>query len=123
MALKMFLLLYQEFGAAFQEVTKNLVLKTDLLQKLNFGIQKTAHTSFAKITSVKKFIHTRGYHSLVDASVIWRACSRTANQNSVFSEMPFIGRLSLMETIQLICISGRLIAFPVIRPFGERYSG
>ena len=70
MALKMFLLLYQEFGAAFQEVTKNLVLKTDLLQKLNFGIQKTAHTSFAKITSVKKFIHTRGYHSLVDASVI-----------------------------------------------------
>ena len=70
MALKMLLLFYQEFGAAFQEVTKNLVLETDLWQKLNFGIQKTAHTNFAKITSVKKFTHTTGYHSLVDASVI-----------------------------------------------------
>ena len=53
MALKMLLLFYQEFGAAFQEVTKNLVLETDLWQKLNFGIQKTAHTNFAKITSIK----------------------------------------------------------------------
>ena len=51
-----------------------------------------------------------------------RACSKTANRNSVFSEMPFIGSLSLLETIQLICISSRLVGFPVIRPFGERYS-
>ena len=37
----------------FQEVTKNVVLLTNLKQKLNFGIQKTAHANFVKITSIK----------------------------------------------------------------------
>ena len=53
MALKLLLLLHQEFGAAFQEIAKNVVLLTNLKQKLNFGIQKTAHANFAKITSIK----------------------------------------------------------------------
>ena len=53
MALKLLLSLHQEFGVAFQEVTKNVVLLTNLKQKLNFGIQKTAHANFAKITSIK----------------------------------------------------------------------
>ena len=52
-ALKLLLLLRQEFGAGFQEVTKNVVLLTNLKQKLNFGIQKTAHANFVKITSIK----------------------------------------------------------------------
>ena len=52
-ALELLLLLWQEFGAAFQEVTKNVVLLTNLKQKLNFGIQKTAHANFVKITSIK----------------------------------------------------------------------
>ena len=52
MALKLLLLLRQEFEAAFQEVT-NVVLLTNLKQKLNFGIHKTAHANFAKITSIK----------------------------------------------------------------------
>ena len=38
MALKLVLLLHQQFGAAFQEVTKNVVLLTNLRQKLSFGI-------------------------------------------------------------------------------------
>ena len=37
-ALKLLLLLHQEFGAVFQEVTKNVVLFTNLKQKLSFGI-------------------------------------------------------------------------------------
>ena len=53
MALKLPLLLHQEFGAAFQEIAKNVVLLTNLKQKLNFGIQKTAHANFVKITSIK----------------------------------------------------------------------
>ena len=53
MVLKLLLLLQQEFGAAFQEVTKNVVLLTNLKQKLNFGMQKTSHANFAKITSIK----------------------------------------------------------------------
>ena len=52
-ALKLLLLLHQEFGAAFQEVTKNVVLLTNLKQKLNFGIQKTGHANFAKTISIK----------------------------------------------------------------------
>ena len=53
MALKLPLLLHQAFGAAFQEVRKKAVLLTNLKQKLNFGIQKTAHANFAKITPIK----------------------------------------------------------------------
>ena len=53
MALKLLLLLHQEFGVGFQEVTKNVVLLTNLKQKLHFDIQKTAHANFAKITSIK----------------------------------------------------------------------
>ena len=59
MELKLLLLLHQEFGAAFQVVTKNAVLETNLRQKINFGIQKTAHViqktahAHAKITSIK----------------------------------------------------------------------
>ena len=53
MALKLLLLLHQDFGAAFEEITKNVVLLTNLKQKLNVGIQKTAHANFAKITSIK----------------------------------------------------------------------
>ena len=53
MALNLLLLLHQELGAAFQEVTKNAVLLTNLKQKLNFGIHKTVHANFAKITSIK----------------------------------------------------------------------
>ena len=50
--LKLLLLLHQEFGAVFQEITKNVVLLTNLKQKLNFGNQKTAYGNFAKITSI-----------------------------------------------------------------------
>ena len=53
MALKLLLWLRQEFEVAFQEVTKNVVLLTNLKQKLNFRIQKTVHANFAKITSIK----------------------------------------------------------------------
>ena len=52
MALKLLLFLHQEFGAAFQEVTKNVILLTSLKQKLNFGIEKTADPNFAKILSI-----------------------------------------------------------------------
>ena len=47
MALKLLLLLRQIFGAAFQEVTKIVVLLMNLKQKLNFVIQKTADANFA----------------------------------------------------------------------------
>ena len=53
MALKLLLLFNQEFVAAFQEYKKNVVLLTNLRQKLSFGIQKTVHENFAKITSIK----------------------------------------------------------------------
>ena len=53
MALKQLPLLHQELGAAFQEVTKNVVLLKNLKKKLSFGIQKTAHANFVKITSIK----------------------------------------------------------------------
>ena len=53
MALKLLLLLHQEFGTTFQEVLKNVVPLTDLKQKLNFGIQKTNHANFVKITPIK----------------------------------------------------------------------
>ena len=70
MPLKLLLLLHQEFGAAFQEVTKNVILLTNLNQKLNFGIQTTAHANFLKITFVKYVIHRTGYLLFVGASVI-----------------------------------------------------
>ena len=47
------LLLRQKFGAAFQEVTMNVVLLMNLNQNLNFGIQKITHANFAKITSIR----------------------------------------------------------------------
>ena len=53
MALKQLILLHQEFGAAFHKVTKNVVLLKNLRQKLNVGIQNTAHANFVKTTSVK----------------------------------------------------------------------
>ena len=53
MALKLLLLLHEELGTAFQEVTKNVVLLTNLKQKLNFGIQKTGYANFAKTISIK----------------------------------------------------------------------
>ena len=53
MALKLLVLLHQEFEAAVEEVTKNVVMLTNLKKKLNFGIQKTALANFAKITSIK----------------------------------------------------------------------
>ena len=54
MALKLLLLLLGAvFGAEFQEVTKNVVLVTNLKQKLNFGIRKTALGNFVKIISMK----------------------------------------------------------------------
>ena len=56
-ALKLFcfvkLLFHQEFGVPFQEDTKNVVLLKNSRQKLSFDIQKTAHTNFAKIKSIK----------------------------------------------------------------------
>ena len=75
-ALKLFLLLRQEFGAAFEEVTKNVVLLTNLKQKLNFGIQKTANENLAKITSIKQVIHRTAYLSFVDASVLCESLFR-----------------------------------------------
>ena len=51
--LKLLLLLHQEFGAVFQEVTKNVVLLMNLKQNFSFGIQKSAHANFAEITSIK----------------------------------------------------------------------
>ena len=54
MALKLLLLLLGAvFGAEFQEVTKNVVLVTNLKRKLNFGIRKTALGNFVKIISIK----------------------------------------------------------------------
>ena len=53
MALRLLLFLHHESGTVFQEVTKNVVLLTNLKQKLNFGIQKTAHPNFAKIKCIK----------------------------------------------------------------------
>ena len=52
MALKLLLLLHQEFGTVFQEVRKNVILLTNLTQKLNFGIHKTTHANFPKITFI-----------------------------------------------------------------------
>ena len=76
MALKLLLWLRQEFEVAFQEVTKNVVLLTNLKQKLNFRIQKTVHANFAKITSIKQVIHRTGYLSFVDASAIYESLFR-----------------------------------------------
>ena len=73
MELKLLLLL---LGSAFQEVTKNVVLLTNLKQKLNFGIQKTAHGNFAKIPSLKQVINRKGYLSFTDASAIWERLFR-----------------------------------------------
>ena len=53
MALELLLLLHQEFGVAFQEVRKNVIRLMNLTQKLNFGIQKTTHANFPKITFIK----------------------------------------------------------------------
>ena len=47
----------------------------NLKQKLNFGIQKTAHGNFAKITCVKQVIHRTGYKSF-NASVICESLFR-----------------------------------------------
>ena len=58
MALKLVLLLHQEFGAAFQEVTKNVVLLKNLKQKLNFGTHKTGHANFGKINDIYQIGYT-----------------------------------------------------------------
>ena len=70
MALKLLLLLHEEFGAAFQGATKNVVVLMNLKQKLNFGIQKTDHGNFAKMTSIKQVICRTVCMSFADASVI-----------------------------------------------------
>ena len=74
-ALKLLFLLHQEFGAAFKEVT-NVVLRTNIMQLINFGIQKTAHANFVKITSIKYVIHRTGYLSFFDASFICESLFR-----------------------------------------------
>ena len=73
MALKLLLLFNQEFVAAFQEDKKNVVLLTNLRQKLSFGIQKTVHANFAKIASIKQVIRRTGYLLVLDPSVIWES--------------------------------------------------
>ena len=91
MALKLLLLLHQVFRAAFQEVTKNVVLLTNLKQKLNFGIQKTAQANFVKIASVKYVTHRTGYLSFVDASVICESLFRDRNADlSLFSNYSIV---------------------------------
>ena len=73
MALKLLLLLHQEFGAAFQEVTKNVVLLTNLKQKLNFGNQ----TAFPMIRKVRGFHLISGLGVLLWAHGfcrLWSSC-------------------------------------------------
>ena len=53
MVLKLPSLLLQDFGAAFLKSTKNVILQTNLMQRLSFGIQKTTHVSFEKIIYIK----------------------------------------------------------------------
>ena len=74
---------------------KNVVLLTNLRQKLSFGIQKTAHANFAKITSIKQVIHRTGF--LIHLLSV-RASFKTTKWNSVCLEIPFGRTLSLMET-------------------------
>ena len=91
MALKLVLLLHQEFGAAFQEVTKNVVLLKNLKQKLNFGIHKTGHANFVKIISIKSVTHRTGYLSFVDASVICESLFRDRKAElSLFSNYSIV---------------------------------
>ena len=109
MALKLLLLLHQEFGAAFQEVTKNVVLLTNLKQKLNLPLQ----------TLQKLHLSNRLYIEQVTCHLLTlllsaRACSDTAKRNSVCLEIPFGRGSSLMETSQLICVANRLTGFFVI---------
>ena len=46
---------HQDCGTAFPKSTKNIILLTNLKQKLSFVIQKTAHASFAKIIYNKAY--------------------------------------------------------------------
>ena len=106
MALKLLLLSQQEFGSAFQEVTKNAVLLTNLRQKLNFDIHETTHENFAKILSIKETIHSTGYLSIVDASAICK---------SLFKDHK-------AETSQLIYNANYLTGFCVMRGFAGRHA-
>ena len=84
MALKLLLLLRQEFGAAFQEATKNVVLLMNLKQKLNLGTQKTALANFQKLHLSNRLYTDTGYLSFVDASIICESlfidCTAELNQ-------------------------------------------
>lgn len=53
MVFKLPSLLLQDFGAAFLKSTKNVILQTNLMRRLSFGIQKTTHASFEKIIYIK----------------------------------------------------------------------
>ena len=67
----------REVGATFQDVTKNVILLTNLRQKLNFGIKKSAHANFAKITSIMEQVTCHFLMLLLSAG----ASSETAEWN------------------------------------------
>ena len=80
-----FFCLHQEFGAAFQ-VTKNVVLLTNLGQKLNFGFQKTAHANLAKLHLSNRLYIEQFICHLLMLLLSVRFCSMIAKRNSVCSE-------------------------------------
>ena len=73
MALKLFLLLCQNFGAAFQEATKNAALLMNLKQKLDLGIQMQ---TLQKLHLSNVLYIDTGYLSFVDASIICESLFR-----------------------------------------------
>ena len=73
-AFKLLLLLHQEFEAAFEEVTKNVVLQTNLKQKSRFGIQKTAYANFTKL-------HQSNGLYIEQVPISTRACLKSAKRN------------------------------------------
>ena len=49
MVFKLPSLLLQDFGAAFLKSTKNVILQTNLMRRLSFGIQKTTLQALKKL--------------------------------------------------------------------------
>ena len=110
MALKRLLFLHQEHAAAFQDVSKNLVLLMNLKQNILVSRKLPMQTLQKLHLSNSLYIEQYTSHLLILLSST-RACSETTKQNSVCFEISFDKSLFLMETSQLICVADWLTDF------------
>ena len=110
MALKRLLFLHQEHVAAFQDVSKNLVLLMNLKQNILVSRKLLMQTLQKLHLSNSLYIEQYTSHLLILLSST-RACSETTKQNSVCFEISFDKSLFLMETSQLICVADWLTDF------------